>query len=108
MDNIIPDGSDPSISLVDHPDVGDPEISTSIEHTLRMQEQERLDREKPKRQKERAIDQIQACIILAGGQKLSEQEIKSMTVNDLLHTCFNNGISIAIRPAQRPEDKYWI
>ena len=43
---------------------------------------------------QRTLDELQACIVLAGGMKFSIQELAAMPLGDALFMCFPNGIRI--------------
>jgi len=43
---------------------------------------------------QRTLDELQACIVLAGGKKFSIQELAAMPLGEALFMCFPNGIRI--------------
>ena len=58
--------------------------------------------ERHKEAAQRALDELQACIVLAGGRKLSIQELANMTLAEALFLCIPNHINLKATQAQLP------
>lgn len=49
----------------------------------------------------RLLDEIQASIVLSGGQKISCEELKQMSLGKILDLTIPNGITWKIRPSKK-------
>lgn len=58
--------------------------------------------ERHKEAVQRALDELQACLVLAGGRKLTVQELANMTLAEALFLCLPNNIAIKATLMQLP------
>ena len=58
--------------------------------------------ERCKEEGQRVLDELQACIIIAGGKKITIQELANMSVAEMVFLCLPNNISVKVSLANLP------